>query len=126
MTRVFIDDLELSIKNDLKDSELDLLRPGANRTTDQLVSDYLLKHMQVKVDGKPQKLNYIGHKVDGLAIICYIEIENIKKLKTVEPLNNVIMETHADQSNLVHVSYLGELKSLRLVRNKQADVLTFN
>ena len=126
MTRVFIDDLELSIKNDLKDSELDLLRPGANRTTDQLVSDYLLKHMQVKVDGKTQKLNYLGHEIDGLAIICYIEIENIKKLKSVEPLNNVIMETHADQSNLVHVSYLGELKSLRLVRNKPADVLTFN
>lgn len=124
-SRVFIDDLELSIQRDLKDESVDILKPAGGKTTDQLVSAYLLKHMKVKVDGKIQLLNYLGHEVDGLAIICYIEIASIKKLKSVEITNDVIMEVHPDQSNLVHVTYHDKIKSLRLVRDKSTDVLNF-
>lgn len=125
ISRIFIDDLELAIQAELKDNSLDILKPTNGKTTDEIVSTYLLKHMKLKVDGKPQTLNYLGHEVDGLAIICYIEIPNIKKLKTVEPMNDVIMATHHDQSNLVHVTYKETLKSLRLVFDKPSDILTF-
>ena len=126
VSRIFIDDLELAIQQELKDNYLNLPNPGGGQTTDQIVSAYLLKHIKIKVDGNPQKLNYLGHEIDGLAIICYIEIPNIKKLKTIEPMNDVIMDKHHDQSNLVHVTYKEQLKSLRLVRNKPSDVLIFN
>ena len=126
ISRIFIDDLELSIQEELKDNYLDILKPANGRTTDEIVSVYLLKHIKIKVDGKLQVMKYLGHEVDGLAIICYIEIPNIKKLKTVEPMNDVIMETHHDQSNLVHITYKEKLKSLRLVRDKPSDILTFD
>jgi hypothetical protein len=125
MSRIFIDDLELSIQKELKDENLDILKPETGQTTDQLVSAYVLKHLKVKVDGKAQKLNYLGHEKEDLAIICYIEISNIKKLTSVEVLDDVIMETHHDQSNLVHVTYKEKLKSIRLTREKSIDVLTF-
>ena len=125
MSRIFIDDLELSIQKDLKNDELNILKPVTGQTTDQLVSTYVLKHLKLKVDGKAQALNYLGHEIEDLAIICYIEIPNIKKLKTVEVLNDVIMETHRDQSNLVHITYKEKLKSVRLTREKPVDVLTF-
>jgi hypothetical protein len=124
-SRIFIDDLELSIRRDIKDEDLDLLKPGNGRTTDQLVATYLAKHIQVKVDGKVVQQKYLGSEIEDVAIICYIEMPNIKKLKTVETLNNVIQETHADQSNLVHVTYKGNLKSLRLTAERPADMLTF-
>jgi hypothetical protein len=124
-SRIFIDDLELSIRRDVKDEELDLLKPGNGKTTDQLVSVYLAKHLKVKVDGKLVQQKYLGSEIEDVAIICYIEMPNIKKLKTVETLNDVIQETHADQSNLVHVTYKGKLKSLRLTSEKPSDVLTF-
>lgn len=124
-SRIFIDDLGLCIQRELKDDELDILNPAGGRTIDQLVSSYLLKHMRVKVDGNPQTLKYLGHEIDGLAMICYIEIPGIKKLKTVEPMIDAIMEVHPDQSNLVHVTYQEKIKSLRLVRDKSADILNF-
>jgi hypothetical protein len=124
-SRIFIDDLELSIRRDLKDEDLDLLKPGNGKTTDQLISAYLAKHLKVKVDGKPVVQKYLGSEVEDVAIICYIEIPNIKKLKTIEPMNDVIQETHADQSNLVHVTYKEKLKSLRLTIEKPSDILTF-
>jgi hypothetical protein len=124
-SRIFLDDLELSIQNQLKKPDLDLLEPGKDYTTEKLISDYVLQHLSVKLDGKIQKLNFLGFEREDPAVICYIEIESVKKFKTIEIKNEVIMETHNDQSNLVHVTYKGPVKSLRLMRDKSSDVLTF-
>jgi hypothetical protein len=124
-SRIFIDDLETSIRKKLNQPELDVLKPNPGQTTDQLVSSYINDHFKIKLYGKPQKLNYLGHEIEDAAIICYIEIEKVKKFKTLEVLNNMIQETHEDQSNLVHVTYKGPVKSLRLMRDKPVDILTF-
>jgi hypothetical protein len=124
-SRIFLDDLELSIQKQLNKPDLDLLEPGKDYTTEKLINDYVLQHLSIKLDGKIQKLNFLGFEREDPAIICYIEIENVKKFKTIEIKNDVIMETHNDQSNLVHVTYKGPVKSLRLVRDKPSDVLTF-
>lgn len=124
-SRIFLDDLELSIRNQRKQPDLDLLEPGVGLTTEQLISAYVLKNFTVKLDGKLQKLNFLGFEREDPAVICYIEIENVKKFKTIEVKNEVIMETHDDQSNLIHVTYKGPVKSLRLMRDKSSDVLTF-
>lgn len=124
-SRIFLDDLELSIQNELNEKELDLLEPGKGRTTQQLINDYVTKRLTIKLDGKIQKLNFLGFEREDPAVICYIEIKNVKKFKSIEIKNDVIMETHHDQSNLVHVTYKGPVKSLRLVRDKPSDILTF-
>ena len=66
---------------------------------------------------KIQKLNFLGFERDDPAVICYIEIENIKKFKTIEVRNEVIMDLYDDQSNIVHVTYKGPVKSVRLMRD---------
>lgn len=124
-SRIFLDDLELSIRNQRKQPDLDLLEPGPGLTTEQLISEYVIKHFSVKLDGKIQKLNFLGFEREDPAVICYIEIVNVKKFKTIDVKNEVIMETHDDQSNLIHVTYKGPVKSLRLMRSKSSDVLTF-
>lgn len=124
-SRIFLDDLELSIRNQLKQPDLDLLEPSPGLTSEKLISDYVIKRFSVKLDGKVQKLNFLGFEREDPAVICYIEIENVKKFKTIEVKNEIIMETHDDQSNLIHVTYKGPVKSLRLIRDKSADVLTF-
>jgi hypothetical protein len=124
-SRIFLDDLELSIQNELNEKDLDLLEPGKGRITEQLITEYVTKRLSIKLDGKIQKLNFLGFEREDPAVICYIEIESVKKFKTIEIKNEVIMETHNDQSNLVHVTYKGPVKSLRLIRDKSSDVLTF-
>lgn len=125
ISRIFIDDLELSIRSKLRNESLDLLEPKNGVTTDQLVSAYLKDHLKVRLDGKPAKINYLAHEVEDLALICYLEIESVKKIKTIEVTNDMIQEIHEDQSNLVHVTYKGPVKSLRLIRDKPTDVLKF-
>ena len=125
-SRIFIDDLELAISRNAREPELDLLSPGKGRTTDQLVSEYLSRHLKMRVDEKTVKLNYLGHEIEDVAIICYIESEQVKKLKSAEVQNDVIQEVHADQSNLVHVTYKGVLKSARLIQEKSVEKFIFN
>lgn len=125
-SRIFIDDLELAISKNKREPELDLLSPGNSRTTDQLVSEYLSRHLKLRVDEKPVNLKYLGHEIEDVVIICYIESNQIKKIKSIEIQDDVIQEVHADQSNLVHVTYRGVLKSARLIQEKPVEKFIFN
>ena len=90
ISRIYIDDLELSIQKQVRNESLDLIEPKNGMTTDQLLSSYLKEHFKIKLDGKPAKINYLAHEIEDLAIICYLEIEDVKKLKTLEVTNDVI------------------------------------
>ena len=125
MMRVFIDDLELSLRNSLRQPDLDLLNPGSGQTTDGLISNYLKKHFQVSLDEKVQRTNYLGHEREAEAFIFYVEVKGVKKWKTISIFNDIIMATHNDQSNLIHVYVKDDVKSLRLTRNTPSDKLTF-
>jgi hypothetical protein len=125
VSRLFIDDLELSIRAKRKDPDLDLMEPKAPLTTKQLMIDYLTDHFKVTLDGKLCKLIFLGVEKEDLSLICYIEIENVKKIKTLEVFNDAIMGTHEDQSNLVHVTFKSPVKSARLVYNKPSEKFTF-
>jgi hypothetical protein len=126
VSRLFIDDLELSIRAKRKDPDLDLMEPKAPLTTKQLMIEYLTEHFKVTLDGKLCKLNFLGVEKEDLSLICYIEIANVKKIKTLEVFNDAIMGTHEDQSNLVHVTFKSPVKSARLVYNKPSEKFVFD
>jgi hypothetical protein len=123
ISRIFIDDLELSIQAEKKNESLDLLNPGSGMTTDQLVSEYIGQHLQIRLDGKPVVIHYLAHEIDDVALVCYLEVEGVRKVNVIEVTNSIIQETHADQSNLVHVTYKGPVKSLRLMRENPTGKL---
>ncbi len=126
ISRIFIDDLEASIRQARKQPELNLLEPGTTLTTDQLVRDYVLQQFKVSLDGRAQSITYLGHEIENEALLCYIQVKNVKKWKAIEVVNTVITELHDDQSNLVHVTVRGNVKSLRLMRNNPSGKLTFD
>lgn len=126
MMRVFVDDLELTLRNSLNQPDLDVLNPGNGMTTDGLVGDYLKNHFKISLDDKPHRIHYLGHEREAEAFILYVEVTGVRKWKTISIYNDIIMATHDDQSNLVHVYVNDNVKSLRLTRNTPADKLTFD
>jgi hypothetical protein len=124
-SRIFIDDLELAIRAKRNEPSLDITQPKNGLTTEQLVKEYLAEHFKIKLDGKVQKMNLLAVETEEAAFVCYIEIENVKKIKTLEVFNDVISEIHDDQSNLVHVTYKSPIKSARLVRDHPSEVFKF-
>ncbi len=126
MMRVFIEDMETTLRNSLNDPDLDILEPGKGTSTDRLANEYLTEHFKISLDGKSQKTKYLGHEREGDAFIFYIEVPNVKSWKTISVENDIIISTYSDQSNLVHVYVDDHVKSLRLTKSTPADKLTFD
>ncbi|MBS1488153.1 MAG: hypothetical protein JST43_11255 [Bacteroidetes bacterium] len=126
VSRIFIDELELGVRAQRRQPELDLLEPPQGLTTKDLVRTYYQNHFKVKIDGKPVNANYIAYEKEDISIISYIEIANVKKIKTLEVFNDIVTEIRDDQSNLVHVTYKSPVKSVRLTRDNTLGVFTFD
>ncbi|MBX2964813.1 MAG: hypothetical protein KF845_01620 [Cyclobacteriaceae bacterium] len=126
ITRIFTDDLELAIRAHQNKPELDLLNLPAGTTLDELVKPYLLSQINISLDGKTQSLKYLGHEHDDEAHTFFIQVQPVKKWKTITIENRVIHETYNDQSNIVHVTVRGKTKSLRLMERNPSGTLTFD
>ena len=123
--RIFWDDLERAIRDERKQPDLNLLEPGNAITTDQLISGYLQTRFKISLNNKLQRTKYLGHEVEGEAILCYIQVMNVRKFDTIEVFNTIHTELFEDQSNLVHVTVNEKVKSLRLMRDSPSGKLTF-
>lgn len=125
-TRIFLDDLEEAIRKERKQPNLDITQPGAGLTTDQLLVEYLTKKLEIKVDGKAVKITFLGHEIEGDAVIVYAYAPGVKKIKGIEVTHTTITELYEDQSNLVHVTLDDKTKSMRLMRSLPTDKLQFD
>lgn len=123
--RVFTDDLETAIRNQLNQPEVTILEPIGS-TTDKLTWAYLQGKLNVTLDGKKQVLKYLGHEKDEDAMVFYIQVQPVKAWETIELKNSVLTELYSDQSNLVNVTVKEETKSLRLMRDNPSGKLSFD
>ena len=84
------------------------------------VQRYFQENLFLEVDGEPLSWKLLGFEKEEDAIWCYIETEKSKKAKTLNIKNLLLMEVFDNQENIVHLKYLGEKKSCRLV-NRRPD-----
>ena len=124
MMRVFMDDLETTFREKYQTPDLDVLNPKG-KTVDQMMEEYLKTHFKIALDNKAQVMKYLGHEQEGDAFIFYIEVANVKKWKTIQIQNDIIMEMYDDQSNIVHVTSNETVRSVRLTRKRAVEQLTF-
>ena len=73
MMRVFMDDLEVTLRKEFRYPELDILDPK-EATLNQMMSAYLSSHFKISLDNKPQTIKYLGHEQEGDAFIFFIEV----------------------------------------------------
>lgn len=123
--RVFIDDLETSIRSDINQPVMDITLPGEGFSTDQLVEAYIRKHLKINVNEKDVPYIYLGHELELPVIYIYVQADNVKKLNSIKVFNDMIMESYEDQTNLVHVEVNGKTKSMKLTDKRKEDRLTF-
>jgi hypothetical protein len=122
---IFLDDLEEALKKKF-DSKFDITNPQNEQERDRYVETYIMEHFAVVVNGKPQEGNYLGHELEEGAMYCYIEIEGVKKLKSLLVKNTLLTDTFDDQVNLVHVKVDGKIKSLKLDKKNFSGQLDYD
>lgn len=112
-SKLFFDDFESALEAKYR-TKIDILKPTDRRKVDQLISDYLSKHLQLQVNGKPVKMNYLGYEIEEDGAWCYFEVPKVSKMSKIEIVNDILFDEHASQVNLLHVTVKGNRKSTKL------------
>ncbi|MHB1107132.1 MAG: DUF6702 family protein [Lutibacter sp.] len=121
---VFIEDLEFILdKNSGKSLNLASKTEVAN--VDDYYKKYLNEHLQIFANGKNQLYKYIGKEYDGDIVRFYLEITDIKELKSIEITNNILINEFPDQKNIVKIKVKDFNKTFYLNKSNDKSLLKF-
>lgn len=111
--RIFSNDLEATLEKNYQ-TKIDILQPGQKSRIEPLIQDYLQKHLQVLVDGKPVTFRFLGYEIEEDATWCYLEAVKVNHVKKMEVKNDVLFADHPSQINMLHVTVKGRRQSTKL------------
>lgn len=124
ISRVFIDDFENVLKARY-DNNITLGARTETSGAEDYIEKYLEQKIDVSLDGKPVKVEYLGKEYKNDMILFYIEAPQVKKFKEITVRNSVLMDLFEEQKNLVHVELNGQTKSMVLVSDKDKNSINF-
>jgi hypothetical protein len=117
--RMFYDDLERTIEKQSK-TPVDIVHPKDKTKMNQMLSEYVKKHLSIKADGKALGLSYVGYEIQEDGAWVYFEVKGISKVKKFDVHDDILFDEHKEQINMLHVTVAGQRKSNKL-DNPDAD-----
>ncbi|MAB57868.1 MAG: hypothetical protein CL524_10025 [Aequorivita sp.] len=125
ITKIFTDDIEDALQHRY-DPSISLDTKKETETSDEYVQKYIIQKLNIKVNGKPVQLNYIGKEYDVDMLVAYIEVTHVPNLKSIEIENKVLMEMFPEQQNIIHLKTTNSRKSLMLDKDEPSGKLKFD
>jgi hypothetical protein len=122
--KLFIEDFETSL-NKNGSTTVDLAAPRDPAKANQLVADYIRQHFQIKLNGKPVKLEFVGYEKEKEAAWCYFQVNNVNEVSKLEVSNSLLYDSFDKQINLIHVTVNGQRKSTKLSYPDDKTVFEF-
>ncbi|MCR9099061.1 MAG: hypothetical protein NXI25_03860 [bacterium] len=106
---IFLDDLELALEQRGHD-KLFLCTPREAVEAEQHLEAYLREHFRLVVNGEPRAFKYWGKEIsdDLSAVWCYMEVENLTKVESLQLTYRVLFDTYRDQKNLASLVLPGQ------------------
>ncbi len=111
--KLFADDFENALQLQYK-TPVDIAHPKDVKAVEKMVSAYLLKHLQLKINGKPVILQFVGFEKENEAVWGYLQVINIPVMKKLDITNDILYEVYPTQISIMHASFNGSRKSSRL------------
>ncbi|WP_454803990.1 DUF6702 family protein [Mucilaginibacter phyllosphaerae] len=111
--RMFYDDLEHALEKENK-TPLDIVKPADKAQLNRFINEYVKKHLNIKVDGKPLNLSYVGYEIQEDGAWAYFEVKGVTSVKKIEIHDELLNAMHAEQINMLHVTVGGQRKSTKL------------
>ncbi len=122
--KIFADDMEDVLKKNFK-TAVDLSDQSKMEKTNQLMEEYMRKHLTLSVNGKQVALSYLGFEKDREAVYVYLEGQNVPSVKTLDLTNSLLQDLTDQQINIMHVTVAGERKSHKLDHPKKQVSFSF-
>jgi hypothetical protein len=111
--KMFAEDMQDVLKQNYK-TAVDFDNNKLQAQNNKLISDYILKHLSLNIDGKAAAIKYVGFEKENESIFCYFEVDNIPPPAKVVVTNSILQDFKQEQINIVHVIVNGNRKSTKL------------
>lgn len=115
-TRIFLDDLEVSLRNFSGDEKLNITAKEEWVFVNEELEKYVLENLKLSDDKGEMESKYIGAEIEDDVMWIYVEIEKVRKLKTIKVWNSLLVESFGDQENLIHFRAFDKVKSERVYK----------
>ena len=111
--KTFWDDFE-SILTKINRSRVDLTSDKAIADNNKKIFEYIKSNLQITVDGKPVKMNFVGYEKEDVVVYSYLQVDNISSVKKVTIVNTIMHDMFDDQVEIIHMIVNGNRKSTKL------------
>jgi hypothetical protein len=111
--KAFTNDLETVLEK-MSKGKVDLSSAADKKVTDQLIGVYVEKHLQLKCDGRPVQLHFVGSEQEADGTWSYFQVNDITTVKRIDVVNSLLYDGFEQEINIMHVTVGGERKSFRL------------
>ncbi len=101
--RIFMDDFENTIRKYHPGVKIDILHPDNQDQMNQFVSDYIQKHLQLKINGKAVQISFVGYEQQSESVWTYFEVKNIMGVQKLDVMNALLHDYNTNQINMMHV-----------------------
>jgi hypothetical protein len=121
-SRLFVDDVNAVLYKKYG-KKTNLGERNESQEDVNLMKKYILDNFSLKVNGQLKPINYLSKEMEGNVIICYYNIKDISKIKSLEVKNSALIELNSEQQNIIQSTIYGEKQSLLLTEETLSGML---
>lgn len=111
--KMFADDLEQIIKKNYN-VVADLTNESQKTALHKLINTYINQHLKIMVNNKPAAYQFLGFEKDKESAYCYLEVQNITQLKSLQVQNSILQDFTDQQINIIHATVNDKRQSVKL------------
>ncbi len=125
VSQIFINDFEKLLR-ERYDENITLEPDSEPKTIENYMKRYLADKLKIKVNGNAVSFKFIGKEYKDDITYCYLEIENISEIRSLEVTNRVLFDVLPEQQNIVRLKLLNKNESFLLLPDNDKCVLNFD
>ncbi len=122
--KIFTDDFEKALRK-VNKHRVDLLDQGLKQSMNRMVNEYVQKHLAMKVNGLPVRMEYIGFEQQDEGILSYFQVNEVKTIKELSIHNSILFEDQPQQISLLHITVNSIRKSTKLNNPETSALFKF-
>ncbi|UFH36734.1 DUF6702 family protein [Flavobacterium acetivorans] len=123
-SRIFVDDLN----NALEKKYTKKLNLGTDKESSEelvLLKKYMSEKFSLKVNGELKPIQFLSKELDGDVMVCYWNIREVSKIKSIEVYNAVLVDWNSEQQNITHFSVNKIKNSFLFTNSSTREVLKY-
>ena len=124
ITRIDVDDFEFTLQERF-DKNIDLTTINEKSTVDGYIKKYLLQKFKIKINTKEVTFNFVGKDYENDQVVCYLEIEDVIAVNTIEISNTILFDLFPKQKNMVKSKINSKVNNLIFTKEDTNQYLNF-